>query len=396
MATQVVDTQLSDALRTVAVNGSYSASRALSKWLRRGVRLTSDGFRSVPVAEVSSVVGDPDDPIAAIHLPLKGDLAGHMLLTFPESVALSIADIIMQAPEGTSTQFGDLEQSCLQETGNIVASAYANSLAKWLHLKVEPGVPVFVHDMASSVIDPLVAELLGYRDEIFVSMTDFLLDKKKMEWGLLLLPTTADWELMEKRCQMDDVRQNALRTIAVNGAFNASRAMSKWLKRGVKISTEGFTQVALSDVTSQFDDSDPIVALLMPLTGHVRGHTLLAMHTKDALRLADLLLGQPLGTSREIGELERSCLEETGNIISSSFLNGWATWLDMPISPGAPQFVHDLPDAVVDGVLSDQARMSDEVYLARTDFIVDDQWLEWVFLLVPAPSAIRLIETACR
>ncbi|MEK6799815.1 MAG: chemotaxis protein CheC [Planctomycetota bacterium] len=394
--TIATDPNLAIALRTVAVNGSYNASRAMSKWLRRGVRLTSEGFKTVPIAEASATLGQPDDPIAAIHLPLAGDVSGDMLLTFPESVALRLAEIIMQAPEGSAETLGELEQSCLQETGNIVASAYANSLAKWLKLTIEPAAPTFCHDMVCSVIDPVLSEQARYHDDLLMAVTEFLLDARRMQWGMLLLPSEASWHLIEERCRLDAFRQNALQTIAVNGAFNASRAMSKWLKRGVKLTTEGFERLPLDGLAAKFDESKPVVAMRTSLTDQMHGCSLLVMKEEHACRLADLLLGQPIGTADLSGELEQSALQETTNIVASAFVNSLSTWLDIVIRPGAPEFALDLPAALCESVLAEQAMVSDEVFAARTDFLLDEQWAEWEFVLLPSPSALRLIESSCR
>lgn len=395
MNTLSIDNTFEDALRTVAINGSYNASRALSKWLRRGVRLTSEGFQHVPIAQATTMLGEPEEVIAAIHLPLQGDLSGHLLLTFPEPVALLLADILMQVPEGTSKELGEIEQSCLQETANIVGSAYANSLAKWLNLLIEPGVPIFAQDMACSIIEPFIMEFASHRDDVLVANTEFLLDKQRLQWGLLLLPSDEGLQLMQDRCNLENVRQTALQTIAINGAFNASRAMSKWLKRGVKISTDGFCRIPLSQIAESFDNSKPIVALHCPLEAQLHGHSILGMSEDHAKQLVDLLMGQAVGTTTEFGEMERSCLQETGNIISSSFVNSWSNWLDIHIEPLPPQFVYDLPEAVMSSVISEQALVNDEVFLAKTLFLLDDQWLEWVFFLLPAPSAMRMIESSC-
>lgn len=395
MIKEAVKPSLVNALRTVAVNGSYNASRSLSKWLKKGVRLTSDGFVSVPISQVSSAVGGEDEPIAAVHMPLAGDISGHMLLTFPRSVALALVDLMMMAPEGTATELDEIAQSCLQETGNIVASAYANSLAKWLELTFEPDVPSFGYDMAASLVEPLLGAVAATTDEVFMANTEFLLDKHRLEWGLLLLPSSESWALMERRCETEAVRQNALSTIAINGAFNASRSLSKWLRRGVKISTEGFVRVPLEQVGSAFEDSAPIVALRMPLVGALHGNAFLAMSEQGALNLCDILMQQPAGTGTNFGEVEQSCLEETGNIVSSSFMNGWSTWLEMEITPGPPQFALDLADAVLDPLLAEQAAVGDDVFMAKTDFIADDRCLEWIFVFVPAPSAMRLIQSSC-
>lgn len=394
MITATTQETISNALRTVAINGAYNASRALSKWLKRGVRLTTEGFESVPLAQVTTLLGDPEESIAAIHLPLTGDVSGHMLLTFPEKVALSIVDIMLQQPCGTATEFTELEQSCLCETGNIVCSAYANSLSKWLKLHIEPDVPRFTHDMACAVIEPLLMEVMNDQDSLFMTVTDFLLDKQKLQWGMLLIPSEDSLKAMEGQSTVDTVRQEALQTIAVNGAFNASRAVSKWLKRGVKISTHGFTRVPLRDISSVFPDSTPIAALHMELGEQMRGHCLIGIPENDALKLVDMLLGQSIGTCTQITELEESCLQETANIIASSFVNSWSTWLDIHVEPAAPRFIIDLPEAILETIVTEQALVSDEIFLAKTDFMVDGQWLEWVFLLLPAPSAMRMIESS--
>ncbi len=384
-----------DALHTVAVNGAYNASRALSKWLKKGVHLETQGFQHLPLDKAASIAGETDEPIAAIHLALAGDLSGHLLLTFTEDVALRLADIMLGMPAGSSAELTELEQSCLQETGNIVGTAYANSLAKWMNLHLEPQVPEFAFDMASSIIDPMVAELALYADEVYAASTVFLVDGQELEWGLLLLPSQESLKLMERRCDLDNVRGNALQTIAVNGAFNASRAMSKWIKRGVKISTDGFSRVPLAESANVFEEDAAMVALHMSLTDQLHGHTLLGFRYDDACKLVDMLMGQPAGTTTALGEIEKSCLEETGNIIASAFVNSWSVWLDVKVKPGAPEFVVDLPSAVIATLVSEQALVSDEIFLTRTEFVVDGELLEWVFMLMPAPSALRLIQSSC-
>ena len=93
--------------------------------------------------------------------------------------------------------------------------------------------------------------------------------------------------------------------------------------------------------------------------------------------------------------MAQSCLEETGNIISGAFVNAWSTWLGVQVEPAVPQFVMDFPDAFVQSVLAEQVLVSDDVFMARTDFILDELALEWTFMLLPAPSAMRLIEASC-
>ncbi len=385
---------LADSLRTVAVNSAYNASRALSKWFKRGVRLTSDGFESLPLGQVVSAACDPDDLVVAAHMPLEGELDGDVLLVFREKTAMHVVDMMIGAPEGTTKQIGDLEASCIQETGNIVATSFTNSLAGWLNVETIPAAPTVVHDMACAVIEPLLISQAEIGDTALVSRTEFELDGRQLDWFLLLLPSAGALEKMRSRCDSDEFKRNALHTIAINGAFNASRAMSKWLHRGVRLSTEGFEKVPLRDICQGADAESVVAALHLELGSQMHGHTLMVMADSTAMELVDLLMRRPEGTTKEFDEMARSCLQETGNIVSSAFINSWAKWLDIDTAPQPPQLHVDMLEAILQAVVVEQAAVGDEVFLAKTSFSVDGKWLDWKYYVLPTPISLRLIETS--
>ncbi|NOS99857.1 MAG: hypothetical protein HOP29_04450 [Phycisphaerales bacterium] len=387
--------ELPEALRTVAVNSAHRASRALSKWFKHGVRLTCDGFESVPISELAASAGDPDDAVVAIHMPLAGDMLGDVLLTFPEKVALSLVDVMIGAPDGTSTQFGELERSCLQETGNIVASAFCNSLAGWLHLDVKPLAPIVTHDLAAAVIQPLLVAHAATGDEALAARTEFEFNDRHLDWSLILLPSAESMNTMRGQCHRDRIQRHALHTIAVNGSFDASRAMSKWLHRGVRLSTEGFVRVPLRDACPRNESGEPFVALHLQLGNQLHGHELMLMSLGTARELVELLTQTPMPPGNRFDEMHRSALLETGNIIGSAFVNSWAKVMDIYTEPAAPQLVIDLPEAVFQSLLVEQAMAGDDVFLAKTEFNLDGRWLDWSLYILPSPSSLRLIEAYC-
>lgn len=386
---------MSEALRTVTVNSSYHASRALSKWFRRGVRLTCDGFAETPLHELADALGEADSCVAAIHMALEGELSGDVLLAFPEATALALADLLMGSPPGTARSLGEIERSALQETGNILGSALTNSLASWLKLDVRPSAPVVLHDLAGAVIQPLVVQHVAAADSAFLTQTEFELDGSKLDFRMLLLPAPEAMALIRSKCQADEVQANALHTLAINAAFDASRAMSKWLRKGVRLQTDGFVRVPLAQVTASHEGDAPVVAMHAPLVDQMHGHILMLMSMRKAGLLVDRLMGQPDGTTTEFGDMARSCLQETGNIISSAFINSWAKWLDIHCEPASPQVLVDLPESILESALIEQAQVGDEALLALTEFSVDGQWLEWELFVLPTPASLRLIEAFC-
>ena len=388
--------ELIEGLRPIAINSAYNASRALSKWLKRGVRLSSDGFKSIPITEAAESAGPPDEAVVAVHMALVGDLDGDILLAFPEDVAFGLVDMLMGTKPGTTCQLGELEQSCLQETGNIVASSLTNSLSNWLKLRTSPGVPTVVHDLAGAVVQPLLVQHAAAGDTVFSANTEFEIDAEQMGFALLLLPTVDAMNVMRRRCRSDRVRQNALHTIAINGAFDASRAMSKWLRRGVRLSTEGFTRIPLSDICrDRAEPDEPVVALHTQLCQQLHGHALVMMSSRTARLLTDILMQQEAGTTSELDEMALSCLQETGNIISASFVNSWAKWLDIHSEPAPPRVIIDHAESILQAMVAEQAIASDDVFMSRSSFSVDGQRLEWDFFLLPSPASLRLIEASC-
>ena len=99
---------------------------------------------------------------------LTGRLTGLILLVFEDRSGLALVDLLMHQPVGTTTTWGELEQSAAKETTNIVGCAYVNALAA--HLpgivpsrsgqgngriasgELVPTPPTFVHEFAGSLL----------------------------------------------------------------------------------------------------------------------------------------------------------------------------------------------------------------------------------------------------
>jgi chemotaxis protein CheC len=387
---------LDDALRAVAVNSAYSASRALSKWLHRGVRLNTEGFVQVPLGDLSSIIGDPDAPTAAIHMPIEGTIKGDVLLLLPEATALRLTEMLIGTEVGTTTELGEFEQSALQETGNIVGTSFANCLSQWLNLKVVPGAPRFAYDLACAVVEPLLAEQAAHADTAWLTQTVFELDAHRLEWCMLLLLDTESIRQVRTSCESDHVKQSALHAIVVNSAFSASRAMSKWLKKGVRLSTDGFSRVALKDAAKMLPAEDQVVVLHMELLNQLHGHLMLVMGMQAARELVERLMpGCGEEHDEGLGEMARSCLQETANIVATSFSNCVAKWLGIETEPSSPELCIDMPEAAFDAALSAQAMVSDEILVSKTAFNIEGCWVDCEFFVLPTPSSYRLIEAFC-
>ena len=187
------------------------------------------------------------------------------------------------------------------------------------------------------------------------------------------------------------------------GASDASRALSAWLARVVLVSMEPLEQVALASAAEQLGPVDATMcACCMRVSGGISGQLLLGFDDASGLMLCDALLARD-EPSREWGELERSAVMETTNIVGCAFLNSLsmvfpaaitaegpvASKLDQAWIPEPPVFVRDFAAAIMQFALMDQACEFDTVLVAQTKFAINDMPVDWRLLLIPDATVLR-------
>lgn len=197
---------------------------------------------------------------------------------------------------------------------------------------------------------------------------------------------------------LDDRQLSALTALFRHGSEDASAALSRWLDRPARISIERTEQVPLSQATEVLGGGDdPICFCAMALYGKVTGQLILAFDDASGHGLADLLLSQPLGTSSDWGEVEKSAALETANIIGCAYLNALAKSFPEEVEsseelvPSPPAFARDFPESLLEFSLMQQAMASDVVFLTRTEFHIQDAPVNCSLLLVPDTQCLSML-----
>src|SRR4051794_32724571 len=107
-------------LRMIFDRGAEGASLALSKWLGEDVRLAVSDVELAALEQATELLGPPETLVAACAMGLTGRLTGSLILVFEDRSGLALVDLLLRQPLGTTTAWGDLEQSAAKETTNIV------------------------------------------------------------------------------------------------------------------------------------------------------------------------------------------------------------------------------------------------------------------------------------
>src|SRR5260370_17456709 len=100
-----------DALREVANIGAGHAATALSQLTHRRIMISVPEINIARLEEVPSLIGDPQEVVAAVLMHMLGDLTGRTLLLFPESVGRKVCDMLLKRPPATTPPFDAINQS---------------------------------------------------------------------------------------------------------------------------------------------------------------------------------------------------------------------------------------------------------------------------------------------
>ncbi|MFO0946083.1 MAG: chemotaxis protein CheC [Planctomycetota bacterium] len=189
-----------------------------------------------------------------------------------------------------------------------------------------------------------------------------------------------------------------LEVIFAKGAEDASRTLSKWLRGGIRLTVDEVQEVPVQEATEILGITDAILtACVMGLRGRWTGKLLIAFEDESGRALVDMLLGRPLGTCAVWGEMEQSAAAETANILGCAYLNSLNSHMpsrtaeSSELYPTPPVVLQDYASSLIEASLMEQAMVSDQVLLIRTQFTRDATQLSWHLLFVPDPGALSEI-----
>jgi chemotaxis protein CheC len=192
-----------DSLRELGNIGAGSAATALSQLLGRDVNLSVPDVKIVPVEKIAEKLAEQNKIVAAVYLRIFGEIKARALILFPQDKVMLLLDLLMKRNLGDTKEFGETEQSALKEVGNIIISAYLNSIAKLIGLNSVPSVPALAVDMVDAIFQTISAEMAEMGPDALLIENEMTEEITKVKSTLLLIP---DKGAMEKILRaLDDV-----------------------------------------------------------------------------------------------------------------------------------------------------------------------------------------------
>ncbi|MCI1943972.1 chemotaxis protein CheC [Clostridium luticellarii] len=179
-----------DALKEVGNIGTGNAATALSQLLNTKVDMTVPSINIVPFQDIFDSIGG-DEIVVGVIVRILGDAPGNILFIFEKNTALDLVHMLL----GQKKEYmDDMGNSVVCEVGNIIASSYMSSMAKFTGLYVIPSVPAVTCDMLGAILSTTFIESGQFDDYVIDIETLLMQDNTEVSGHFYYVPVPGSLE----------------------------------------------------------------------------------------------------------------------------------------------------------------------------------------------------------
>ncbi|MCQ2910796.1 MAG: chemotaxis protein CheC [Clostridia bacterium] len=177
-----------DVFKEISNIGSSHATSALAKMLGDVLKMKVPNVSIIKVNELSKLLGNEEQVVAATLLTMDGDVKGIMMNIFNEESTKKLIDMVIHRKLNTLGDITEIETSFLKELGNILTSAYLSALGTLTNLKIIPSVPNLCVDMAGAILSVPAIQYGIMSDDMMLIQTQFESSTEVLTGYYLLVP----------------------------------------------------------------------------------------------------------------------------------------------------------------------------------------------------------------
>lgn len=185
--------------------------------------------------------------------------------------------------------------------------------------------------------------------------------------------------------QIDNMQYDVLREIGNIGAGNATTALSQMINSKIDMKVPKVDLLEFKELSDIVGGAENLVTgILFTLEGQIDGMMMFMLDMGASRHLVNLLLGSPNDKSDgEFTEMERSALNEIGNIIAGAYLSSLSSLTNILITSSVPYMAIDMAGAILSVPAIEFGKIGDKALLIETEFGDDEKSVNGYFILIP-------------
>ncbi|MDH2909817.1 MAG: chemotaxis protein CheC [Candidatus Eremiobacteraeota bacterium] len=177
-----------DALKEVGNIGAGHAATALSQLLNAKINLSEPRIDVIKFRDLATRVGHENRTVAALHMYVRGEAPGQMVVLFDREQALDFVSQFLHRVIGDIQIFDSIADSTLKELGNIIAGSYLTAIIQLTGVNLLPSVPTLSYGTIQAAFRTLMSILPD--QDVFLIESSFLDKDKEVAGQFIMIPET--------------------------------------------------------------------------------------------------------------------------------------------------------------------------------------------------------------
>ena len=177
-----------DALKEVGNIGAGHAATALSQLINAKINLSEPRIDVIKFRDLATRVGHENRTVAALHMYVRGEAPGQMVVLFDREQALDFVSQFLHRVIGDIQIFDSIADSTLKELGNIIAGSYLTAIIQLTGVNLLPSVPTLSYGTIQAAFRTLMSILPD--QDVFLIESSFLDKDKEVAGQFIMIPET--------------------------------------------------------------------------------------------------------------------------------------------------------------------------------------------------------------
>lgn len=198
---------------------------------------------------------------------------------------------------------------------------------------------------------------------------------------------------------LNSLHLDVLREIGNIGAGNAATSLSIMIQKKVDMKVPEVKIMEIGEVPKIFGGEENVVSgIYFGMGGAVEGNIMVLMDIHSAKLLTSILMGkspEEINYSDEtpLDDMDRSALQEIGNILSASYITSLASLTNLRIDLSPPSLCVDMAGAILSVPAIQFGEISDHVLMIENRLFDGNNEVTANFFLIPDEASFgKLLE----
>ena len=192
---------------------------------------------------------------------------------------------------------------------------------------------------------------------------------------------------------INEMQFDVLREIGNIGSGNAATALAKMLNQKVDIKVPKAELCDFPELSAAVGGEETVVVgILLTLSEDVEGMMMFILKLDAAYNLLKKLMWSDINREEDLNEMQLSCLQEIGNIITGAYLSSLSDLTKLTIQTSVPYMALDMAGAILSVPAIEFGKLGDKALMIEAEFGGDDEGeIGGYFLLIPTMESYGAI-----